>query len=60
MTASESSHVPSTNVLREMTTVAEHLAAQLEETRGNEYRLRLARACALALCDSLHAFEASK
>jgi hypothetical protein len=48
---------PDTNLLRETTTVAEHLAAQLQETRGNDYRIRLARACALALCDALHALE---
>jgi hypothetical protein len=45
------------SVAHELTTLAERLAAQLEETSGNEYQLRLARACALALCDTLHEIE---
>jgi hypothetical protein len=45
------------NPPHDMMVLAEQLASQLEETRGNEYRLRLARACALALCDTLHELE---
>jgi hypothetical protein len=44
-------------VIHELMTSADHLAAQLEEARGSEYRLRLARALALALCDALHELE---
>jgi hypothetical protein len=48
------------DAIHELMAIAERLAAQLEETRGNEYRLRLARAHALALCDTLHELEAAR
>jgi hypothetical protein len=60
VTRSEPSHTTNASVLREMMTLAKRLASQLEETSGDEYRLRLARACALALCDTLHELETSR
>jgi ABC-type cobalamin transport system ATPase subunit len=60
LTAPESQSTSTANALREMMALAERLAIQLEETSGSEYRLRLARACALALCDTLHEIETSR